>query len=318
MFFSCLLPTFFMAFANVIQAMGSNLCIGEPKNVYGMHDPGSQNGAVTMQRNTEDLLISAIGPFAAILLGMVLFPFRSYTSAANFAYLFIILTILIAEYGGRSAAFATALCSSLSLDFFLTQPYLQLTIKSMHDVVAFAGLALCGLLVATLAAQRGEKTSDLISARKQLDLFHSTVMNLADSTQIESHLRRLLDSVSSFAPLAGAAVRDQNNRVLAALGEGTDAAPIPAKTTSPFALYPDASDPAYLGYAPFPRDGVRIPLLADNRQNGWLDLWGNGAPANAEMRRSIADFAFLLGRMLEIRSVKADSRLQSALGSVTE
>lgn len=265
-----------------------------------------------MQPNTDDHLVSAIGPLAAILLGMMLYPFRNYTSAANFANLFIILTILMAEYGGRGAAFATALCSALSLDFFLTQPHLQLTIKSMHDVIAFAGLTLCGLLVATFAAQRGEKTSDLTSARGQLELFHATATSLANSTQIEFHFRKLLDAVSSFAPLAGAAIRDENNLALAALAQGADPTPIPIKIMSPYSLYPDASNPTNHACVPFPGDGVRIPLLVDNRQNGWLDLWGNGVPANAETRRTIADFAFLLGRMLEIHSAKAGSRLPSA------
>ena len=36
--------------------------------------------------------------------------------------------------------------SALSLDFFLTQPYLHLAIADKHDLIASLGLAGCGLL----------------------------------------------------------------------------------------------------------------------------------------------------------------------------
>ena len=46
---------------------------------------------------------------------------------------------MVAEFGGRWPAVATALASALSLDFFLTQPYLHLAIDDKHDIIAFAG-----------------------------------------------------------------------------------------------------------------------------------------------------------------------------------
>jgi len=64
----------------------------------------------------------------AILLGAALVPLRGYTTASNFAFAFVALTIVVAEMGGRGAAVATALCSGLSLDFFLTETYMKLTI----------------------------------------------------------------------------------------------------------------------------------------------------------------------------------------------
>ena len=61
-------------------------------------------------------------------------PLRTYTTASNFAFVFVALTIVVAEMGGRAAAVVTALVSALSLDFFLTQPYMRLTIHEKHDV----------------------------------------------------------------------------------------------------------------------------------------------------------------------------------------
>jgi K+-sensing histidine kinase KdpD len=85
---------------------------------------------------------------------MVLVPVRDFTTASNFTFLFLALILVVAEFGGRKAAVATAVASALSLDFFLTQPYMTLAIQDKHDIIAFIGLAGCGLLAASLASQR--------------------------------------------------------------------------------------------------------------------------------------------------------------------
>jgi K+-sensing histidine kinase KdpD len=93
-----------------------------------------------MEEDDDNLIYLGAGPLAAILLGMGLVPLRGFTAASNFTG-FLILTIVVAEFGGRWAAVATVLCSAFSLDFFLTRPYLRLTIDERHDVIAFVGLA---------------------------------------------------------------------------------------------------------------------------------------------------------------------------------
>ena len=105
-----------------------------------------------MNDDDDTLIYLGAGPLAAILLGMALVPVRGFTTASNFTFLFLALTILVGELGGRTAAFATAVVSALSLDFFLTEPYLQLSIDSKHDLIACLGLAGCGILAASLAA----------------------------------------------------------------------------------------------------------------------------------------------------------------------
>jgi K+-sensing histidine kinase KdpD len=104
--------------------------------------------------DAETLFYLGAGPVAAILLGIALIPLREWTSASNLAFAFIILIIVVAEYGGSWAVFATALASSLSLDFFLTQPYLHLTMTAGQDIVAFCGLSACGLAVTVLSSLR--------------------------------------------------------------------------------------------------------------------------------------------------------------------
>jgi K+-sensing histidine kinase KdpD len=107
-----------------------------------------------MRADDDRLIYIATGPFAAILLGFALIPLREAVIASNLTFPFIILTIIVAEFGGRPAAVATALVSALSLDFFLTKPYLRLTIEGKHDLAAFLGVAACGLVAAALATRR--------------------------------------------------------------------------------------------------------------------------------------------------------------------
>lgn len=107
-----------------------------------------------MDDDIERLVYASVGPLAALLLGVGLMPFREFTSASNFTFLFLIITIVVAEFGGLWAALTTALVSALSLDFFLTKPYMRLEISDKHDIIAFLGLAICGLVAATLGARR--------------------------------------------------------------------------------------------------------------------------------------------------------------------
>ena len=108
--------------------------------------------------STERLFYLGVGPLAAIVLGMALVPLRDVTTASNFTFVFLVLTIVVAEFGGRGPALATALVSALSLDFFLTQPYLRLSIEAKDDIIAFVGLAVCGLVAAALGSPRSEGT----------------------------------------------------------------------------------------------------------------------------------------------------------------
>ncbi len=252
-------------------------------------------------KNSENLIIIAFGPLAAILLGMVLVPFRNVTSASNMTFLFLILTILIAEYGGRWAAFATALSSAVSLDFFLTEPYLRLAIKGIHDIIAFAGLTVCGLMVAAFSSRRGKDESELSSLHGQLDLLHAAASNLTSAARLEAQLGKVLDALRSCFPLRAAAIRDESNKVLAAFAARSAATPVPAQVLSPQTLVLNGTVTEGRQAVPFPSEGGRVILVGGGRHIGWMDLWGNGAPATVEMRRTLSDAALLIACLLDAR-----------------
>jgi hypothetical protein len=202
------------------------------------------------------------------------------------------LTILVAEYGGRRAAVATALCSALSLDFFLTKPYLQLTIVDKHDIIAFVGLGVCGLIAAALGSQ-GKRVASVVTARAQLDMLHAAIGGLESSEPLASRLGAILDAAIIACPIAGAVVRDAQDRVLAATDEGHVAKGVPNQILALKTLLPPGSGADDRPH-PIPVAGARVALAVGKRQLGWLDLWGNGAPASAQLRHSLGDTTQLL------------------------
>ena len=249
------------------------------------------------QYDSESIFFFGLGPIAAILLGMLLMPLRSYTSASNLTFVFMALTILVAEFGGQRAAIATALCAALSLDFFLTEPYMRLTIVDKHDVIAFTGLAACGLLAATFGSQRAARIAELKSNRKALDLLHEAITGLAGSEPLDVRLARLLGILRSTCPIAASAIRDERNSTVADTGQGKAAALVPVQILSPQTLLPCGAE-AEPGNYPLPAEGARLPLISGNRQVGSLDLWGTGKPMTEQARRLLADVAGLLAMQM--------------------
>jgi hypothetical protein len=226
-----------------------------------------------MTESEDDRLIFlGGGPIAAVLLGMALIPLREVTTASNLTFVFLALIIVVAELGGRWAAVATAVSSTLSLNFFLTQPYRRLTIHSRDDIIAFVGLAVCGLIVASFGS-RSKRVGALSEARKQLDLLHATASELELAGPIEPRLTRVLETAREVFPLSAAVVRDRHGHVLAASDRGHGPRPIPQR-----ALELDAR-------VPLPEEGARVTLVVANSPVGALDIWGNGGRASASTRR---------------------------------
>jgi K+-sensing histidine kinase KdpD len=249
------------------------------------------------EEDTENAFYLAVGPFAAILIGAACVPLRGLTTASNFAFVFMALTILVAELGGRWAAVATALTSGLSLDFFLTQPYMRLTIAEKHDVIAVGGLTACGLIAAAFGTQRSKRTAALAATRKHLDLLHAALSAEAPGETVESRLTRILRASREALPLAAAVVRNDRGQVVAGADAADARRPLPDDVL-------DASAP---GWIPLPENGVRIPLFAGDRRLGWLDVWGNGLSAPPPSRRTLSDLARCLALLLAAHVSAADA-----------
>jgi hypothetical protein len=251
----------------------------------------------------ESLLYLSLGPLAAIVLGMALVPLRDFTVPSNFTFAFLVLTIAVAELGGRWAALATAFTSALSLDFFLTQPYLRLTIAEKHDAIAFLGLLACGLMAAFLGSRRRARFRTLVRARQHLHLLHSVLAQLEQAGPVEGRLAHVLATARANLPISAAVVRDGRGYVFAA-SERAYGRPIPDRVLE--AALEAPAEPSLRRRLrrprpPFPPEGARLPLVAGNRQVGWLDVWGNGEPATSDSRRALSDITRLVAALVAER-----------------
>jgi hypothetical protein len=250
-----------------------------------------------VQEDADRLFYLGIGPIAAILLGVGLVPFRGLTVASNFGFAFVGLTILAGELGGRGAALATAVASALSLDFFLTSPYLHLAIHDKDDVIAFVGLAACGLLAAALGSPRRER----LLAGRRLGLLQAALLEGASAGPVDSGLQPLVDAARGAFPLAAIVVRDSGGRLLARAGSAGDPATAPAAIASAAAFAPTTEHGEWREGDPVPATGVRLPLVAAARQVGWVDLWGDGRPAGNDARRSLAALVAAVSMVIDAR-----------------
>jgi hypothetical protein len=95
-------------------------------------------------------IIGGIGPIAV---AGALVPLRSELDNANLALALVVVVVVAAAVGGRGAGALAAIVSAMSYDFFLTRPYLSLTIDSADDVETTIFLLVVGLLVGEIVVR---------------------------------------------------------------------------------------------------------------------------------------------------------------------
>ena len=226
------------------------------------------------ERTTVWLVVGVMG---AIALGGVLVPLRGMVSASNLAFAFIILTIVVAEMGGRAAGLATALVSAMSLNFFLTRPYLSLTIEHPDDIVAFFALAGCGLVAAAFGRRRVRTAEVATRTRADLRVLGRTAERLVTRASLEEILEDLRRSFG----LGGLVLRRGDERLVAAAppDAASRAAP-PTELNSRTLIGEETGADGMvhrLGRAGFrfPERGGRLRL--EGRDPLFLDVW-EGSP----------------------------------------
>jgi hypothetical protein len=248
-----------------------------------------------MNDDDDRLLYLGLGPMAAILLGGALMPLRGVTVASNFTFAFLALTIAVGELGGRVPALAAALVSALSLDFFLTRPYLRLAMHDKNDLVAFLGLASCGLLAAFLGTPRRERDA----ARRRLDLVDRALRQVEAGGPAASRAQLIAGLAVDALPLAAVVVRDDHARLVAASGTKGAAEREPGTVVSPSTVAEADHWEWRSRNPPLPREGLRVALIVGSRPVGTLDVWGNGQPAGREARRAVGALATVLAALLD-------------------
>jgi hypothetical protein len=93
-----------------------------------------------------------LGGRAAVVLPALLVPVRDDLYAPALALFLVPPVLLGAVTGGRIGGVVTAVVATMGYDFFLTRPYLSLTIDSRDDVETAVVFLLVALVVGTVAA----------------------------------------------------------------------------------------------------------------------------------------------------------------------
>jgi K+-sensing histidine kinase KdpD len=110
-------------------------------------------------RNT--FVAAALGPVA---LCAAMYPFRESLTPATAALAIVLVVVAAAATGQRWGGAVAAVAGALSFDFFLTEPYLTLTIQDPDDVEVTVLLVVIGLAVSEVALW-GRRQQDVASAR---------------------------------------------------------------------------------------------------------------------------------------------------------
>jgi hypothetical protein len=209
------------------------------------------------------------GSLGALAIGIGLVPLRTLTAASNLAFVFLAFTIVVAELGGRAAALVTALVSAMSLNFFLTEPYLTLAIAKTDDLVAFLGLAVCGLIAGAFGSRRARWSAAATRASTELAALERLVNQLRDGTSLDVALGDLSDRFG-LGPMV---LRDADEHVLAAT-PGTRPAFVPTVRLDATTLLPADGTSVRFGARGLrlPERGGRLRLGTELRPV-WVDVW---------------------------------------------
>ncbi|MGH7334854.1 MAG: DUF4118 domain-containing protein [Candidatus Rokuibacteriota bacterium] len=235
------------------------------------------------------------GILGAIAIGVVLVPLRTLTTASNLAFVFMTFTIVVAEFGGRTAAIVSAVVSAMSLNFFLTEPYLTLTMSKTDDVVAFFAMAVSGLIAAAFGTRRERSSQAASRARDDLDALQRVVAPLPLGQPLDAALDELRRSFG----LSRLVLRARDERVLACSPREVEPPAKAAVALNPETLF--AADEAryHFGHRGLrlPEGGGRMRIPTDQGEVT-LDLWeGDTTGLDHDARRTlvIAGAALALG-----------------------
>ena len=232
-----------------------------------------------------------LGALGAVALGIVLIPLRTVTSASNLALVFLAFTIVVAELGGRLPALVTALMAAISLNFFLTEPYLSLTIDKPDDVIAFVALAACGLIAAAFGTRRERLSESVKRAAQELDVLRRLVGQVRTGTQLAEALSDLKAAFGFRAMV----LRGRDGRVLASAGDApTGVVPVELALDS---FLPIGDTWLRFGSRGLrlPESGGRVRLVTDHERLS-LDVWeGDSRGLDIDEWRAFSIAASILG-----------------------
>jgi hypothetical protein len=205
----------------------------------------------------------AVGVPAAVGVGALLAVFRSVFNPTNGALILMVVVVAVAALGGRAAGIVTALAAVASFDFFLTKPYLSLTIDSRDDVETAIIMFIAAVLVGTIASWGRTAHRRAGTARSEVKRIHRVAEAAvsgrppADVIAVaQEELRQLL----SLHEARFEALPTHDLRVLPRIGRNGSIEGVQERR---FGRLPDGA-----GGFELPEQGVELPVFARGQHIG--------------------------------------------------
>jgi hypothetical protein len=155
---------------------------------------------MTRDRSAEafGIVLGGLGP---ILVGAALVPLRDELINANLALILVVIVVGAAAVGGWRAGAVAAVTSTLSYDFFFTQPYRSLTIDSADDVETTILLLIVGLAVGFVAARAQRSKTEAEASRLEVQRIHHIAELVASGAEPEDVLGAAQDELRDLLSL---------------------------------------------------------------------------------------------------------------------
>ena len=138
--------------------------------------------------------------------------------------LYMLLTVVVAWRAGFRAAIAVAICATLGLDYFFTEPYFSLTVASHQDVFSLVAFAVVSLLISHLSRRIRAKADELLRSEGQqralYDLSRSALL-IDWKASVE---QQLITLVQDGLHLTGVALWDGHDAGFTSVGDTAHAA----------------------------------------------------------------------------------------------
>jgi hypothetical protein len=119
------------------------------------------------ERFPPEVTIAAAGVLPVLVAGLLV-PLRDDLVGTNLALILVVVVVVGAAFAGRVGGAFAAVTAALGYNFFLTEPYLSLTIDDSDDVETAILLLVVGLLVGQLAARSRRHLSEVEQGRSEI------------------------------------------------------------------------------------------------------------------------------------------------------
>jgi K+-sensing histidine kinase KdpD len=234
-------------------------------------------------------LLAGLGPIAV---AAVLVPVREDLDNTNLALILVVVVVVAASVGGRGPAVLAALISTASYDFFLTRPYLTLTIDDADDVETAIILLVIGLIVGQLVVVGRRRRSAAERGSDEVHRLHEVAEQVAAGASEAELVAVVEGQISGLLGLRGCTF------------ERGGATGVPHAVLNRNGAVEGAHGRRFLGRAfALPADGVSLPVLARGQEVGRLVLEPDSEHGVTLEERVVAVImADLLGATLASRS----------------